>query len=150
MEAQANRFAAELLMPAAQIGDHLPARADWGVLERLKQYWNVSLQALLYRARSLEVMREVTYRNAMASMTQRGWRRREPGAMPMVEQPSLLAAAVELLEREAGVGQHQLAAECGVPLALFTTIAARTPEGRGEPDESGGGSLLALPKPGDR
>ncbi|GAA3733576.1 XRE family transcriptional regulator [Salinactinospora qingdaonensis] len=127
-EEQANRFAAELLMPAAQIKDFLPSRADWQRFGQLKQYWNVSLQALLYRARRLGAMRDVTYRNAMSTVSARGWRRREPGTMPLLEQPSLLPGAVRLLQQEAGVEERTLATECQVPMNLFKTITARTPQ----------------------
>ncbi|WP_046469818.1 XRE family transcriptional regulator [Allosalinactinospora lopnorensis] len=135
VENQAHRFAAELLMPAEQVIDQLPARADWQALQRLKQHWNVSLQALLFRARTLGVMREVTYRNAMASLAQKGWRRREPGPMPVLEQPSLLPGAVELLAKEAGVEGATLADECGAPLGLFSTITSRAPRGSGKAHE---------------
>ncbi|HEX8007070.1 MAG TPA: XRE family transcriptional regulator, partial [Trebonia sp.] len=82
VEAQANRFAAELLMPAAEIRDLLPASMggdSWRTLARLKEQWGTSIQALLYRARWLGRLSEVSYRNAMATLTARGWRRNEPG-----------------------------------------------------------------------
>lgn len=128
VEDQANRFAAELLMPAEEIAEELPRRADWPRLGRLKQHWNVSLQALLYRARALKVMSDVTYRNAMATVSNRGWRRREPGPMPVLEQPSLLPGAIALLEREAQVDEQLLAAECQAPLGLFRVIVSRAPQ----------------------
>ena len=49
-------------------------------------------------------MSEVTYRNAMTYMSSRGWRRREPGLMPSVEQPSLLPRAIEVLA-DAGIDE---------------------------------------------
>ena len=127
VEDQAHRFAAEFLMPAEEIADQLPAKADWRKLGQLKQQWNVSLQALLYRARSLKVMSDVTYRNAMTTVSNRGWRRREPGPMPLLEQPSLLPRAIELLQAETKVDELALAGECQTPLTLFRTITARTP-----------------------
>jgi Zn-dependent peptidase ImmA (M78 family)/transcriptional regulator with XRE-family HTH domain len=127
IEDQAHRFAAELLMPADEIADELPNRADWRRLGQLKQHWNVSLQALLFRARTLKVMSDVTYRNAMATVSSRGWRRREPGPMPMLEQPSLLPRAIKLLRDEAHVDEQVLAAECRAPLGLFRTIVSRAP-----------------------
>lgn len=155
VENQAHRFAAEFLMPAEQIIDQLPARADWQLFQRLKQHWNVSLQALLFRARALGVMKDVTYRNAMASLTQKGWRRREPGPMPGLEQPSLLPGAVALLVREAGASEAALADECGAPPGLFSVIISRTPvreeavsDQKEEPDEgsadSDSGTVVSL------
>ncbi|OQO89659.1 Xre family DNA binding protein [Saccharomonospora piscinae] len=127
VEDQAHRFAAELLMPADEIANELPHKADWRTLSQLKQRWNVSLQALLYRARTLEIMKDVTYRNAMTTVSTRGWRRREPGPMPMLEQPSLLPRAVELLHSENQADELTLANECQAPLRLFRTITSRTP-----------------------
>jgi Zn-dependent peptidase ImmA (M78 family)/transcriptional regulator with XRE-family HTH domain len=133
VEDQAHRFAAELLMPADEIADQLPDKADWRRLGQLKQYWNVSLQALLFRARTLKVMSDVTYRNAMSTVSNRGWRRREPGLMPLLEQPSLLPRAIKLLEEEAQVDEQTLATECQAPLELFRTIISRVPLARSLP-----------------
>jgi Zn-dependent peptidase ImmA (M78 family)/transcriptional regulator with XRE-family HTH domain len=130
VEDQANRFAAELLMPADEIAEQLPSKADWARFGQLKQHWNVSMQALLYRARTLKVMPEVTYRNAMATVSSRGWRRREPGPMPLLEQPSLLPRAMRLLADEAQVDERMLAARCQAPLGLFRQIVSRAPGGR--------------------
>lgn len=125
VENQAHRFAAELLMPREQIADLLPAKADWARLAKLKETWGVSLQALLFRARQLGRMRDTTYRNAMATISSRGWRRREPGAVLALEQPSLLARALDLL-REAGL-DGLVAAECRVPPHLLDTATSRVP-----------------------
>jgi Zn-dependent peptidase ImmA (M78 family)/transcriptional regulator with XRE-family HTH domain len=157
IEQQAHRFAAEFLMPAEEIASMLPARADWRQLGRLKQEWNVSLQALLYRARVLGVMSDVTYRNAMTTVSTRGWRRREPGPMPLLEQPSLLPSSVKLLTEEAQVDERTLAAECQAPIGLFRTITARVPQRRRDPvggssphAASGGGVVRSLLSPGDQ
>ncbi|RAY11224.1 Xre family DNA binding protein [Actinomadura craniellae] len=96
VEDQAHRFAAEFLLPEAEVADRLPRTADWSRLAALKAEWGVSMAALLYRARTLGVMKEVTYRNAMAAMSSRGWRRREPGPARALETPSMLARACEL------------------------------------------------------
>lgn len=147
VEDQANRFAAEFLMPAADIVDQLPSRADWRRLGELKQHWNVSLQALLYRARTLRVMSDVTYRNAMTTVTNRGWRRREPGPRPLLEQPSLLPKAVDLLTEQTGVDERALAAECQAPLGLFRTVVSRLSETTVPTDVSG--SVVSLLRSAD-
>ena len=150
VEGQAHRFAAELLMPDDQIRDLLPAKADWRVLGRLKEMWGVSMQALLFRSRQLGVMSDGTYRNAMTTVSARGWRRREPGSNPAVEQPSLLSQAVDLLQAE-GVGWQDLAGEARVPAGLFRLVTSRTPTTAGgeqsnelQPAGEGAVSLLTL------
>ncbi len=112
-EDQAHRFAAEFLMPEADITDQLPSTADWTRLAELRATWGVSMAALLYRARTLKIMRESTYRNAMSVMSARGWRRREPGPARPLERPTMLTGAVELLARS-GTGRDQVADLAGV------------------------------------
>jgi Zn-dependent peptidase ImmA (M78 family)/transcriptional regulator with XRE-family HTH domain len=130
VEDHANRFAAELLMPAAEIRDELPTTmngAAWQSLARSKEHWGTSIQALLYRARRLGTLTEVSYRNAMATLTNRGWRRGEPGLLTVLEQPSMLPRAVELLAAE-GITESHLRDQCRVPADLFRTVTSRTPD----------------------
>lgn len=150
IEDQANRFAAEFLTPAAEVRGVLPtamgARA-WDVLGALKEQWGVSIQALLYRARFLGCISDVTYRNAMVTLSQRGWRRLEPGLVTAIEQPSMLPRSVELLE-EAHIPRATLVDQARVPHHLFETVVSRTPrvaedELVVESDHSGVVSLLA-------
>lgn len=126
LEDQAQRFASELLMPSSAIQGLLPAKADWRKFGLLKEQWGVSMQALMFKARRLGVISDVTYRNAMTAVSSRGWRRQEPGEMPSVERPSLLPRAVELLAQE-GLTSEQLAQECRVPHNLFRVVTSRSP-----------------------
>ena len=130
VEDQAHRFAAELLMPVDQIRDFLPASMGgnvWQTLARLKEQWGVSIQALLYRARWLGRLSDVSYRNAMTTISARGWRRNEPGLVSAIEQPSLLPRAMELLTQE-GIDEMRLIEQCRVPPELFRIVTARMPE----------------------
>ena len=130
VEEQANRFAAEFLMPAAEIRDELPKTmnaAAWQSLARCKERWGTSIQALLYRARRLGALTEVSYRNAMATLTSRGWRRSEPGLITVLEQPSMLPRALELLAAE-GISEYDLRDQCRVPAELFRTVTSRHPQ----------------------
>jgi Zn-dependent peptidase ImmA (M78 family) len=118
-----------LLLPAAQIRDLLPPVMGgnaWKTLAHLKEQWGVSIQALLYRARWLGRITDVSYRNAMTTISARGWRRNEPGLVTAIEQPSLLSRAVELLD-QGGIDEVKLLEHCRVPRDLFHTIIARTP-----------------------
>lgn len=129
VEDQAHRFAAELLMPSGEIRNLLPGSMGgsvWKDLAQLKEQWGVSIQALLYRARWLGRLSDVSYRNAMTSISARGWRRAEPGLVTVVEQPSLLPRAVELLADE-GIAEEQLVDQCRVPTELFRRVTSRTP-----------------------
>lgn len=88
VEVQAHCFAAEFLMPEADIIGDLPSRADWPRLFELKQRWQVSLAALLMRARTLERMSEGQYLTAVKAASARGWRRTEPVPLGRPEQPA--------------------------------------------------------------
>jgi Zn-dependent peptidase ImmA (M78 family)/transcriptional regulator with XRE-family HTH domain len=130
VEDQANRFAAEFLMPAAEIRAELPNTmnaAAWQSLARCKERWGTSIQALLYRARRLGALTEVSYRNAIATLTSRGWRRTEPGLVTVLEQPSMLPRALELLAAE-GISSCDLRDQCRVPAELFRTVTSRHPQ----------------------
>lgn len=90
VERQAHEFAAAFLMPAEDIHDRLPERADWAVLFQLKQEWQVSLAALLMRARTLGRMSENNYLTAVKAASARGWRRVEPVPLGTPEHPTCL------------------------------------------------------------
>jgi Zn-dependent peptidase ImmA (M78 family)/transcriptional regulator with XRE-family HTH domain len=116
VEDQAHRFAAEFLMPEQDIAADLPGAADWDRLGHLKTTWGVSLAALLYRARTLGIMKETAYRNAMSAMSSRGWRRHEPGPAKPLEQPTMLTRAIEIVA-QAGTDRDGVATRARVPRA---------------------------------
>jgi Zn-dependent peptidase ImmA (M78 family)/transcriptional regulator with XRE-family HTH domain len=91
VEQQAHWFAAEFLMPAADIARELPTRADWPALFDLKRKWQVSLGALLMRARTLGRMTDSQYLTAVKAASARGWRRVEPVPLGRPEQPAQFA-----------------------------------------------------------
>ena len=86
-EQQAHRFAAAFLMPANDIRGELPAKADWPRLLDLKVKWQVSIAALLMRARTLGVMSPNAYTQGYKFMSMRGWRKVEPGRLGWPDTP---------------------------------------------------------------
>ncbi|MBV9163873.1 MAG: ImmA/IrrE family metallo-endopeptidase [Pseudonocardiales bacterium] len=114
IETQANEFAAAFLMPAEDIRDELPARADWPALLKLKAQWHVSIAALLVRAKTLGVMDEQTYTQAWKTMSVRGWRKREPGHIGTPESPVLLRRALDVAANT-GMTFGNLIGRAGLP-----------------------------------
>lgn len=111
LEAQAQRFAAALLVPAEALRDEWPrGRIDWRKVQQLRQKWGLSMSAILYRARELELVAPTAYTNAMKYLSRRGWRVREPGPARQPEEPGLLTEAIGLLA-ENGLALEQLAAD---------------------------------------
>lgn len=94
VEQQAHSFAAAFLMPANEIYDDLPSTVDWPRLFDLKRHWQVSLAALLMRARTLRKMTPETYLTAVKAASARGWRRVEPVPLGTPEQPHLLSSLI--------------------------------------------------------
>jgi Zn-dependent peptidase ImmA (M78 family) len=90
VEDQAHKFAAAYLMPAQDIYDELPQRPDWNILFDLKRRWQVSLAALLMRAKTLGRMTDSTYLTAVKAISARGWRRIEPVPLGRPEHPTRL------------------------------------------------------------
>jgi Zn-dependent peptidase ImmA (M78 family)/transcriptional regulator with XRE-family HTH domain len=95
IEKQAHSFAGAFLMPADELRDQLPSTVDWPRLFTLKRHWQVSLAALLMRARTLGVMSERTYLTAVKASSARGWRRMEPVPLGPPEQPRRLLDFIE-------------------------------------------------------
>lgn len=142
IEDQAHKFAAEFLLPAEEIHDLLPTsmgRSSWTTLFKLKEQWGVSVGALLFRARQLGRLSDVSYRNAMIRMSQEGWRRDEPGAIASIEQPSLMPRALELLDA-VGITTEELVAQCRIPRHLFDAATARSPLAATPPAGGNGGA----------
>lgn len=93
MEAEANRFAAEFLMPAADVRPHLSGhRIDLARLAVLKPHWRVSMSALLYRAGELQVVTERQGRFLWMQFAKQGFKRREPAELDLApETPTTLS-----------------------------------------------------------
>lgn len=127
VEEQAQQFAAAFLMPASMIRRDLPATADWARLMELKTTWRVSMQALLRRAHTLEVMSDHQYDNARKAMSARGWLRTEPGddQLGPVEAPVMVERALGRLEAM-GYPVQRLAAEAHLPIYHLHEIITRT------------------------
>jgi Zn-dependent peptidase ImmA (M78 family) len=121
VETQAHQFAAAFLMPADEIREHLPTTVNWPALFKLKQRWQVSLAALLMRARTLGRMRESTYLTAIKAASARGWRRLEPVPLGPPEQPTYMLKFL-------GSPASQ-AARAYLPESIVNDIAAATSVG---------------------
>lgn len=100
-ESQANKFAGAFLLPKESFGNdisHYPTKLDFYI--HLKDKWNVSIQAMIYRAHQLEIISTSQYQYLMRQISKRGWRLNEPGDKPYIMNKTLLQEAVELLFSE--------------------------------------------------
>ncbi|RFZ59188.1 helix-turn-helix protein [Mycobacterium marinum] len=121
IERQAHDFAASFLLPADIAVAELPRRIDsraWQRLAQLKREWGISINAMLYRARSLGVLTPAAYQNAMKYTSARGWRTLEPGdrEMGQPESPRLFEYAIKTIEAEYGMTAEQIIRSAHLPL----------------------------------
>ncbi len=99
LERQADRFAAEFLMPTNVVRQELPARFDMRKLAQLSEHWGVSIQALVYRSKELGLISDSAARRAYIKLHELAETpavalrpvRQYPG-----EVPAMLAQALEL------------------------------------------------------
>jgi Zn-dependent peptidase ImmA (M78 family)/DNA-binding XRE family transcriptional regulator len=109
IEEQADRFAAEFLLPERDIYADL-RDLSLARLAVLKQYWKVSMAAILMRARTLDVISESRYRYLWTQMANAGYKTREPAELDVIgEQPSLLNEIIETYLKELGYTTEDLA-----------------------------------------
>ncbi len=128
-EREADRFAAELLMPAGDIIRLLPHRLDLAQLIELQQQWGVSVQALLRRCQELGTISHSTHKRGMTAITDLGWRRQEPTLDYQGEWPAMLSTALDLV-RARGIDENVLAQGLRLPPAEIADLLGLAEEQR--------------------
>lgn len=88
IEDEANRFAAEFLMPARDIRSQLLG-IDISKAAAMKPQWRVSMAALIRRARDLGRITDDTYRKLFIRLGQLGFRKEEPNRIAG-EEPTVI------------------------------------------------------------
>jgi Zn-dependent peptidase ImmA (M78 family)/transcriptional regulator with XRE-family HTH domain len=111
-EPEANRFAAELLMPSHEIGNDL-RNLTLPKASALKSYWRVSMQAIIKWARALEAISANQYDYLFRQMGYLGYRMCEPVLLP-AEEPKLLPELVSVYRRASGKGISELSEYLGI------------------------------------
>ena len=95
MEEEADRFAAEFLMPSQMIAPEL-SEVSLESLASLKPRWKVAISALLKKALSLNKITERKYRYLWMQMGRLGWRLREPPELtPHAEPPCFIRKLID-------------------------------------------------------
>jgi Zn-dependent peptidase ImmA (M78 family)/transcriptional regulator with XRE-family HTH domain len=108
MEAEANEFAAEFLMPEAEIRSDL-RKLDIGVLMEMKREWGVSMQALLERAYRLRLVSPSSRTSFYKMLNARGWKSREPGSEKLPKEQPELSTQIGQALKEAGLSDEEIA-----------------------------------------
>jgi Zn-dependent peptidase ImmA (M78 family)/transcriptional regulator with XRE-family HTH domain len=116
VESEANRFAAEFLMPAEVIRPQL-RNLSLGKLLDLKRVWGVSIQALIERAAQLKVLSLERRTAFYKQLSARGWRKQEPGSAELPPETPQLARTIGLALRERGLSPDDIATLTGFSAA---------------------------------
>ena len=108
IEDQADRFAAEFLMPEREVRADLTG-LSLQQLPQLKRYWRVSMASLIKKAGDIGAITESQSRYLWARMAQAGYRTREPAELDVTgEQITLLYELVDTHRVDLGYGEEDL------------------------------------------
>jgi Zn-dependent peptidase ImmA (M78 family)/DNA-binding XRE family transcriptional regulator len=97
-ERQANIFASAFLLPKESFSidvAHYPTNLEY--YRHLKKKWNVSIQAMVYRAHQLDIITSNQYQYLMRQISKNGWKTKEPEDKPYNLTSNLLQSALILL-----------------------------------------------------
>lgn len=108
IEMQANLFASHFLLPSQAFTDSLLSTSlDYYV--DLKKYWKVSIQAMVYKTYSLNLINDDQRLYLNKRISANKWRTKEPydDTMP-VEKPKLLKMVVEMIVNNNVISKNEL------------------------------------------
>ena len=107
MEKEADQFAAAFLMPREDIFEELAPVTIQHMLE-LKEKWQVSMQALIYRSWELDVIKERRYRSLFQQLSRLGYRKKEPFPIPR-ENPRSIKVLLDAYKKQLDYDDKDLA-----------------------------------------
>ena len=130
VENEADKFAGAFLLPSNSFPNEIyTTRLDAFV--PLKERWKVSIQAMVYRCRDLELIDSDQALNLYKQISFRRWRKKEPLDDPRkipIEQPRLLKRAVELVLESGKKHPEDILNELALSAGWIETFCA-LPEG---------------------
>jgi len=112
VEAEANRFASEFLMPTEVIKPQLRNLTVAKLLD-LKREWGASMQALAERAYELDVISADQRTNLYKSLSAKGWRTREPVSDELPPETPELPQNIGEALRSRGMSSDEIAEFAG-------------------------------------
>ena len=121
-EKQAFQFAAEFLMPEKQILLEIHPPVNLDTFLSLKRRWGVSIQALIMRARELDIINQRKYIYLFQQLSARGWRTRQPRMFDIpMEKPRVVRQIAELVYGNP-IRYKKLAEDVSMPERLVRSI----------------------------
>ncbi|MEN3282355.1 MAG: hypothetical protein V7607_3495 [Solirubrobacteraceae bacterium] len=124
-EREAHRFAAALLMPRTEMMQAFGRiRFALDDLVGYRERWGVSIQALITRARDIGLLAEVQYVRLYKQISARGWRKSEPGRVPL-EEPTILSDVLRIHREQHGYSEEEIAHIAGLPHGRLADLLPR-------------------------
>ncbi|MEZ4809317.1 MAG: ImmA/IrrE family metallo-endopeptidase [Allomuricauda sp.] len=109
-EREANRFAAEFLVPEKELRKQIVTKLNLSVLADLKRYWRVSMAAILYHAKLSRIILDRRYKSLIIEMGKLGMRTKEPSELnPPLEKPKVLTTLFRLHKKDLGYSDEEIA-----------------------------------------
>ncbi|MER5969653.1 XRE family transcriptional regulator [Streptomyces sp. NPDC002055] len=99
-EGEAHRFAAALLMPAADVLAHAPRNPSTSWILQAKRRWKVAAMALAHRLHELNLTTEWQYRTHCVELSRMGYRKSEPQSTLTRETSQVLGKVFAALRAE--------------------------------------------------
>lgn len=119
VEEQAHTFASQFLAPDEDLVGDLPTKLNWQQLLAAKSKWKISLKALAFRARRLDVWSEGTYVRALKTLAADGFPERGPLGPP--ERAITLGRGFDLLAN-AGYDLDYLSSTSRLPRSVLQEV----------------------------
>lgn len=125
-ESQAHRFASALLIPQEMMVTHFKpcfnGRFNWSKLSEMKRAWKISKAALLYRAKSLGLLNEDSYRSGVIHLKRTGEANSEIEDKEIPKEvPDLLPKCFKALEKK-GITAVDVASDLNISVNLLEKI----------------------------
>ena len=109
LERQANFFASSFLLPRESfVPDVAPYATKLDYYITLKAKWHVSIQAMMYRARQLNIITHNQFQYMMRTLSAKGWRTQEPGDELGTINDTIFKSTIKLLLNEGGFTPESL------------------------------------------
>lgn len=122
MEKEADRFAGAFLLPANEFSKDIFSTSIQSFIH-LKKRWKVSIGAMIYRCKDLNLLSESQIAYLWRQLAAKGYRTREPLDDTMIpEEPFILKSAIEMLDNEYILSPLQLNSIINLPINEISAI----------------------------
>jgi Zn-dependent peptidase ImmA (M78 family)/DNA-binding XRE family transcriptional regulator len=123
MELQANYFASAFLLPEEIFrNEFVGLNRDF--IFKMKLKWGVSMQAIAYRAKSLNLISDAQYESFFIQLSKRGERTKEPGEdIREKEHPFVIKTAIESIIRNTDRNKEYLRSRLALPDELLDILS---------------------------